>query len=897
MKRNFLLTLIICITVACTFVISPSVIINAAAPDGWRDLPDFYAFKDKISGWSGSGADELETENGNLPIDTEETYEDLPSLRFNLQTELTSGWMSSIICLAEWACHDVSRYVPNGYLEFNVKGAVGGEEFIIGAVDHVSERESGVEHTITKPVADYCTVSTEWQHVKIPLKEILDPSLDMDPYNAKAIVLDRVTNDPFCVWINQLKLTSPDKEEAFPAIKVNQVGFSEHSEKYAYVSGFEDDFNAVVGTPFQVKNVSDNTVEYSGELVLVKEYDANDSGEKVLKAVFTEFEKPGDYYITVSADGIEESPKFKIGNDVFEPLLTDVSRYLYYQRASIDLTEEYCPDYPREDKTPLDATAVIESNNSITRDVTKGWFDAGDLGKYVSTGAMTAVNLLWSYELFPEVYKDNQFNIPESENDIPDILDEIKWELDWILKMQDVESGGFYAQVQSDDDGNITQRIIKDTVDGITDVKPTDPAACAAAALAQASIIFEKIDPVYSQKCLNAAKSAWTYLEQNPENIKAMPPYGTDDDSSSRFLASASLYRATGEEKYNDYFTANYANGKSAYENSTGDWVGSWNFAFFAYMKSENRSSEAEEWFKDEFSIWVNNKIDRYKDSAWGNIIANGNYYWGSNSQILGVCMEAVIGSRVLNLNDSDIDNMSLSSLNWILGANPMRKSFVSGYGDDCIKTIFSSFNNDGKAGIPKGFMPGGPNRYQGVGLSIFPAKCYLDSADEWATNEHTTGWNSILAFVTSFANFKSNSQPTQTPTSSPTTEPTPTSTSTIDPATATPTKIPTSTPDTSENYKIDYKIVNDWGSGATINIAINNTSNVSISNWKLSWTFPGDQQITNIWGGIATQDGQSVLVTASSWNSIIPPNGSVDFGFNITYSGSNKVPSDFTLN
>ena len=291
MKIKNLLVLIICITVLFTILIT-SVIVNAAAPDGFRDLPDFYVFKDKISGWSGSGAGELETINGNLPIDTQVTYESLPSLRFNIQTELTSGWMVSILCLAEWACHDVTRYVPNGYLEFNVKGAAGGEEFMIGAVDHVSERASGVEHTITKPITNYCPVTTEWQHVKIPLKDILDPALDMDPYNAKAIVLDRVTSDPFCVWINQLKLTSPDKENAFAAIKVNQVGFKETSEKYAYVSGFEDDFSATVGTPFQVKKVSDNSAVYNGKLVLVSEYDANDSGEMVLKAEFTDLKQP-----------------------------------------------------------------------------------------------------------------------------------------------------------------------------------------------------------------------------------------------------------------------------------------------------------------------------------------------------------------------------------------------------------------------------------------------------------------------------------------------------------------------------------------------------------------------------------------------------------------------------
>jgi hypothetical protein len=402
----------------------------------------------------------------------------------------------------------------------------------------------------------------------------------------------------------------------------------------------------------------------------VEDYDENDSGERVYKAVFTDLEQPGDYYITVRADNIDASPRFTIGNEVCESLLADAARYLYYQRAGIDLTSPYFMDYPRQDKTPQDSAAIFESDPAITRDVTKEWYDASDLGKYVSTGAMTLVNLLWSYELFPEVYADGQLNIPESGNSIPDILDESRWEIEWILKIQDAASGGFYTQVQSDDDGDITERIIKDTVDSNTNVKPTEPTACASAALAQASIVYADYDPAFALVCLNAAEIAWVYLEQNPENIKAMGPYGTDDDSPGRFLAAASLYRVTGEAKYNDYFMAHYSNGKDAFENPTGDWVGMWNFAFFSYMKADNRNSDV---------------------------------------------------------------------VNW--------------YGDDCIKTIFGTFNEDGKTGIPRGFMPGGSNRYQGEGLSLFPAKCYLDSADEWATNEYTTGWNTILVFIIAFAN------------------------------------------------------------------------------------------------------------------------------------------------
>ncbi|MDP4179961.1 MAG: glycoside hydrolase family 9 protein [Bacillota bacterium] len=758
MKSKRLLVLWVLIAVVCTTAIVPMMVVNASAPAGWRNLPDFYVFKDKISGWSGCGAGELETINSNLPVDTQVTYQNLPSLRFNLQTKLTGGWMSVVVCMADWNCHDVTQYVPNGYLEFNVKGKNGGENFKIGAVDHVCERPSGVEKTITKSVSSYSTVTTSWQHVKIPLKDILDPSLGMDPYNAKAIVLDRVTDDPFCVWINQLKITSPDKEKGFPAIKVNQVGFTETSEKYALVSGFEDELKAVAGTQFQVKKVSDNSVAYTGQLVLVADYDANDSGERVLKAVFTDLKQTGDYYITVSADGIDKSPKFKIGNDSFKSLLVDASKYYYYQRANIDLASPYCADYPRKDKSPQDFNCALASNSSITKDVSKGWYDAGDPNKYVITGAQSASNLLSAYEMYPEVFYDKQNNIPESGNGVPDILDEVRWELEWMLKMQEAASGGFYCCVAFTDNFSSGQRVIMDKKDSTGNIKSTNDTAAAVGVLAQASMIYSKYDSAFAKKCLDAAKSGWAFLLQNPNNIKAPGgAYPADNDECSRFFAAASLYRATGDSSCNDYVKANY---NKVYASESGDGSFGWENGFYSYMKAKNRDSNVESWFKDSFTKWANNKLNRSKNNPWGNVIENGNYYWGSNSVILGCPREVLLGSAIFGTNSDDINKMARSSLNWILGANPMRKSLVSGYGDYCIKEIFTTWSEDGLAGIPKGIMPGGPNKYNGANISIFPAKCYMESAAEFTTNEHTLGWNSLLVFMAAFANSTSTSTP-----------------------------------------------------------------------------------------------------------------------------------------
>jgi lysophospholipase L1-like esterase len=88
-----------------------------------------------------------------------------------------------------------------------------------------------------------------------------------------------------------------------------------------------------------------------------------------------------------------------------------------------------------------------------------------------------------------------------------------------------------------------------------------------------------------------------------------------------------------------------------------------------------------------------------------------------------------------------------------------------------------------------------------------------------------------------------------------------------------------------------------DWGGGATVNITIKNNSGAAINGWTLKWSFPGDQKIGNIWCAGYTQSGTTVTTENMAYNATIPAQGSVSFGFNISYSGSNTKPTGFTLN
>jgi endoglucanase len=96
----------------------------------------------------------------------------------------------------------------------------------------------------------------------------------------------------------------------------------------------------------------------------------------------------------------------------------------------------------------------------------------------------------------------------------------------------------------------------------------------------------------------------------------------------------------------------------------------------------------------------------------------------------------------------------------------------------------------------------------------------------------------------------------------------------------------------------VSYVKQNDWGNGATVNVTIRNNGSSAVNGWTLTWTFPGNQQISNMWNGTFTQSGASVSVNNLGYNATIGASGgTVSFGFNITYSGSNTAPTGFRLN
>jgi hypothetical protein len=772
----------------------------AAPPAGYSDLLPLPVLKDSAPGTSSgpgcwaSGA--VAVENGCYPFSSEPEalYGGLPSMVISTTYgDNNWDWWGGALAGVGWTSYSLENYIANGHLEFNVKGTVPGQSVAIHLRDIVPGRAGGNEQGGPEvQLSAYVTLSTEWQHVSIPLADLIAPS--QNPRQMQQVRFDRSYSAPaqtFKLWINDIQFTSPDSEPSFAAIKVNQVGYELWNEKYALVSGFAENFTTTVGTTFTLHLSATNQAVYTGTLALISDYEAFVSGERILTADFSDFDTPGTYILRVDDASIPASDPFIIGHDIYDSLLVDAARYYFYQRQGITLTAEHAPDFPRGLGHPQDATGRWKSDldgvpGAITRtvDFSKGWYDAGDYGKYTPFAASAVVDLLSAYEMFGIAFPDDHLNIPESGNGLPDILDEIKWEMDWVLTMQDPATGGFYQLVYPNNgpencasqnpntcvpERDNTVRYIADLVNGQPDVKPTEATAKAVAYLAAAARIFHAYDADYAHTLYHAAQRGWAYLQAHPENIAATGWNGAVlTDTQQRMWAAGEMFRATVELSgtaaaavYDAYFLERYelfaSNWLTTTENA-GDEVFP---GFLAYNASPAADPTEKAWFLEHFGLWREGQLARSEDGAWRNFLHDGSdawdsdYYWGSNSVTLQTIVILARGSAIAGNLDSRILRAAHAQLNYILGVNPLAQSYVSGYGTRSPETIYSTiYSYDGVPGIPNGYLAEGPNEYScPLCYSRFPGKAYRDNNSDWTTSEHAIYFNARLVYVAALVN------------------------------------------------------------------------------------------------------------------------------------------------
>ena len=225
-------------------------------------------------------------------------------------------------------------------------------------------------------------------------------------------------------------------------ICVDQFGYLPNAAKVAVISdpqkGYNDFDHYTPGSKLVLRTRAGQTVFTGGPTAWNQGKTHEDSGDRGWWFDFSSVSTPGEYYV-YDLSTKKRSPVFRIGAKVFKPILTAASRMFYFQRLGMPIVSKHAQGLWVDDaafvQDRMMRSVLAKDDKSQERDMSGGWMDAGDTDKYPPFNGDVIHPLLYAYRANPKVFTDD-FNIPESGNGLPDLLDEVKYQLDWLLRSQ-----------------------------------------------------------------------------------------------------------------------------------------------------------------------------------------------------------------------------------------------------------------------------------------------------------------------------------------------------------------------------------------------------------------------------------------------------------------------------
>jgi len=551
-------------------------------------------------------------------------------------------------------------------------------------------------------------------------------------------------------------------QDASSKIRLNQIGFYPDAPKVAVVADdIEGDFSV--------------TSAGTGEVVFTSKLSApHKSGfsPKVTRiADFSPVIKPGSYKLNIPGQG--DSYSFEIKPKVFCNVTKALIKGFYFQRMSTPLLPEFAGKWSRAAGHPDTQVLIHPAAASPNRPAgtiiscPRGWYDAGDYNKYIVNSGVTMGTLLSLYEDFPAYFDTLNINIPESGDKAPDLLNEIVWNLRWMLTMQDPYDGGVYNKVTN---ANFDGMVMPSVAVTPRYVVPKGTAATLdfAAVMAQAGRVFtkyKKVFPGLSDSCMKSAEKAWDWAVNNPKvaynqnqmNKEFKPVINTggygDSNFSDEFIWAASeLYIST---KKDSYYTA------FPMFPDTLMPLPSWGnvrlLGYYTLARFEKKlTGVAQKDFamlKKQIIRTANNLTEGVSDRAYQTVMGKSarDFVWGSNSVAANQGILLIQAYRLTK--DKKYLHYALDNLDYLLGRNATGYSFVTGYGH---KTPMFPHHRqseaDGIADPVPGLIAGGPNPGQQDGCKTYPSKIpdesFTDAMCSYASNEIAINWNAPAAYL-----------------------------------------------------------------------------------------------------------------------------------------------------
>lgn len=553
--------------------------------------------------------------------------------------------------------------------------------------------------------------------------------------------------------------SAPPIDTRTQLLTVDQFGWLPEAQKVAIVAepikGQNSNISYKPGDSFEIRSQATNKTVYKGTLKPWNNGATSElAGDKVWFADFSALKTPGTYYLVDAKNAVRSYP-FKVAKDVYSSVLVDSLRVFYYQRCGTAIDAKHGGNWTHVacHLTADRAAEETRKGKSIGSPINAvgGWHDAGDYSKYVPFLETTLFDLLYAYDRNPKAFGDAN-NIPESGNGVPDILDEVRWELNWLLKMQDTD-GGFWTKLggRSYDTGQDDPATDKQP--RFRTAKTTWATASSVGAFAHAARTYSPFDKAFSAKLNIQAELGWKYLESHPSMD---PSDGTDGDPSitsgstnsnpnadrrSRVYAAAELFRLTGQTKFRDYVdkwsqdsSATNENGQHPLANHMVDPLSYLGLvqALFEYAQTPGASKPVVDKFKEA----LGNGAEMILQATGGQddpYLAYHNpdhYCWGSN-QSKGRWGRVLLMASDLNLHPehrAQYREIAAGYVHFIHGRNPLGLCYLSNMekrgASNSVQEVYHGWFRDGSKrydgrtsqyGQAPGYLAGGPNKFFSV--------------------------------------------------------------------------------------------------------------------------------------------------------------------------------------
>ncbi|WP_108803473.1 glycoside hydrolase family 9 protein [Aquimarina sp. Aq107] len=495
----------------------------------------------------------------------------------------------------------------------------------------------------------------------------------------------------------------------------------------------------------------------------------SDSGEHIANVDISEVDTEGTYRFLIDTEEIT----FNVSTDGYAELREEAFKYYYYNRSSTALESTHAGIYARPAGTPDDVVRVHSSAATSARpegtviSAPKGWYDAGDYNKYVVNSGISTYTLLAAYEHYKTEWQSLQYNIPEQGGDLPDILDEVLWNLDWMLDMQDPNDGGVYHKLTAK---NFSGRVMPAAynLERFVVQKSTAAALNFAAVTAVASRIFsdyESVRPGFSAQLEQAAKDAYSWAKANPAIYYSQGngtpvsdistgEYGDTNVTDEFQWAAVELFITTRENTYRDDIDVSSIGG------GTPSWPYSDPLALISIAQyTTSLASSINVTAANSTLISTADQLkNQVNTSPMKTTMSTNDYSWGSNGAV-GNQLILLIRAYELTQDESYLD-AAYTAMDYIFGRNGTGYSYVTGFGDTQVFEPHHRISDaDGISAPIPGMIVGGPQNENnpdtgdctGSGISFpsnLPASKYVDHWCSYSTNEITINWNAPLVYA-----------------------------------------------------------------------------------------------------------------------------------------------------